>query len=49
LAVNGRIIMPEQILVTLTGTAKYPNMDRATGVWLGEAVHFVAKGRAGLI
>jgi putative intracellular protease/amidase len=35
--------MTKKILVVLTGTAKYPNLDRATGVWLGEAVHFVEK------
>ncbi len=35
--------MSKKILVVLTGTEKYPNLDRATGVWLGEAVHFVQK------
>lgn len=35
--------MARKILVVLTGTAKNPNLDRATGVWLGEAVHFVEK------
>jgi putative intracellular protease/amidase len=35
--------MAKKILVVLTGTAKYPNLYRATGVWLGEAVHFVEK------
>lgn len=33
--------MDKKILVILTGTAKYPNLNRATGVWLGEVVHFV--------
>jgi putative intracellular protease/amidase len=27
----------------LTSVEKYPNMNRATGLWLGEAVHFVKK------
>lgn len=35
--------MSKKILVVLTGTEKYPNLNRATGVWLGEAVHFVEK------
>lgn len=35
--------MGKKILVVLTGTEKYPNQNRATGVWLGEAVHFVDK------
>jgi putative intracellular protease/amidase len=33
--------MGKKILVVLTGTEKYPNLNRATGVWLGEVVHFV--------
>lgn len=33
----------KRILVVVTGTEKYPNLDRATGVWLGEAVHFVER------
>ncbi|BBH46328.1 type 1 glutamine amidotransferase domain-containing protein [Pseudomonas sp. KU43P] len=33
--------MSKKILVVLTNTAKYPNLKRATGLWLGEAVHFV--------
>ncbi|MES2260250.1 MAG: type 1 glutamine amidotransferase domain-containing protein [Pseudomonadota bacterium] len=33
--------MPKKILVVLTATEKYPNLNRATGIWLGEAVHFV--------
>jgi len=35
--------MGKRILVVVTGTEKYPNLDRATGVWLGEAVHFVER------
>ncbi len=33
--------MTRKILVALTSVEKYPNLDRATGIWLGEAVHFV--------
>ncbi|MCO7634267.1 MULTISPECIES: type 1 glutamine amidotransferase domain-containing protein [Pseudomonas] len=33
--------MSKKILVVLTNTAKYPTLHRATGLWLGEAVHFV--------
>ncbi|WP_422420305.1 type 1 glutamine amidotransferase domain-containing protein [Pseudomonas sp. GZD-222] len=33
--------MSKKILVVLTNTAKYPTLKRATGLWLGEAVHFV--------
>lgn len=33
--------MGEKILVVLTGTEEYPNLNRATGAWLGEVVHFV--------
>ncbi|MFV3381211.1 MULTISPECIES: type 1 glutamine amidotransferase domain-containing protein [Pseudomonas] len=33
--------MSKKILVVLTNTAKYPTLRRATGLWLGEAVHFV--------
>jgi len=33
----------KRILVVVTNTPKYPNMDRPTGLWLGEAVHFVEK------
>lgn len=35
--------MSKKILVVLTNTAKYPPLKRATGLWLGEAVHFVEK------
>lgn len=37
---------PKKILVVLTSVEKYPNLDRATGLWLGEAVHFVKKVEA---
>ncbi|WP_017296011.1 type 1 glutamine amidotransferase domain-containing protein [Geminocystis herdmanii] len=33
----------KKILVVLTSVAKYPNLNRATGLWLGEAVHFAEK------
>ena len=33
----------KKILVVLTSVEKYPDMNRATGLWLGEAVHFVEK------
>jgi len=32
--------MTKHVLVVLTNTAKYPTLKRATGLWLGEAVHF---------
>jgi len=35
--------MSKKMLVVLTNTAKYPSLNRATGLWLGEAVHFVEK------
>ena len=35
--------MKKKVLVVLTSVSKYPNLDRATGLWLGEAVHFVKK------
>lgn len=35
--------MSRNILVALTSIPKYPNLKRATGLWLGEAVHFVKK------
>jgi putative intracellular protease/amidase len=35
--------MKKKILVVLTSFEKYPNLNRATGLWLGEAVHFVKK------
>lgn len=38
--------MNKKILVVLTSFEKYPNMNRATGLWLGEAVHFVKKVEA---
>lgn len=38
--------MKKSILVALTSYAKYPTLNRATGLWLGEAVHFVKKVEA---
>lgn len=38
--------MDKKILVVLTSIEKYPNLKRATGLWLGEAVHFVHKVEA---
>jgi putative intracellular protease/amidase len=38
--------MSKKILVVLTGVSKYPDLPRATGLWLGEAVHFVSKVEA---
>lgn len=35
--------MTQKILVVLTATEKYPQLNRATGIWLGEAVHFVER------
>ncbi len=37
--------MKRKMLVVLTSVEKYPNLNRATGLWLGEAVHFVKKSR----
>lgn len=36
-------MMRKKILVVLTSVEKYPNLKRATGLWLAEAVHFVKK------
>jgi putative intracellular protease/amidase len=33
--------MAKKILVVVTGVEKYPKVNRATGIWLGEVVHFV--------
>ncbi|MFD1927587.1 type 1 glutamine amidotransferase domain-containing protein [Sporosarcina siberiensis] len=33
----------KKILVVVTNVSKYPNEERATGLWLGEAVHFADK------
>jgi putative intracellular protease/amidase len=33
--------MKKKILVVVTSIAKYPEMQRPTGLWLGEAVHFI--------
>jgi putative intracellular protease/amidase len=38
--------MQKRILVVLTSYEKYPTLNRATGLWLGEAVHFVKKVEA---
>lgn len=38
---DGHAQMNKKLLVVLTNTAKYPDINRATGLWLGEAVHFV--------
>ena len=38
--------MKKRILVVLTSCEKYPSLNRATGLWLGEAVHFVNKVEA---
>ena len=35
--------MSVKVLVVLTSVEKYPTINRATGLWLGEAVHFVKK------
>ncbi|MDZ8184205.1 MAG: type 1 glutamine amidotransferase domain-containing protein [Nostoc sp. ChiSLP02] len=35
--------MSKKILVVLTSVEKYPNLNRATGLWFTEAVHFVKK------
>lgn len=35
--------MSKKALIVVSSTEKYPNMDRATGLWLGEAVHFYEK------
>ncbi|QPG75971.1 hypothetical protein FOA43_003357 [Brettanomyces nanus] len=33
----------KKILIVVTNVSKYPTLPRATGLWLGEAVHFVDK------
>ncbi len=38
--------MSKKVLVVLTSVEKYPGLPRATGLWLGEAVHFVHKVEA---
>ncbi|AIC92847.1 type 1 glutamine amidotransferase domain-containing protein [Shouchella lehensis] len=35
--------MSKKILVVVSSHPKYPGLNRATGLWLGEAVHFVDK------
>lgn len=38
--------MKKKILIVVTSFEKYPNLNRPTGLWLGEAVHFVKKVEA---
>lgn len=38
--------MKKKILIVVTSVERYPEMPRATGLWLGEAVHFVEKVEA---
>jgi hypothetical protein len=33
--------MANKVLIVQTSASKYPEMKRATGSWLGEAVEFV--------
>mmetsp|Transcript_1790 Transcript_1790/g.2372 ORF Transcript_1790/g.2372 Transcript_1790/m.2372 type:complete len:230 (-) Transcript_1790:25-714(-) len=33
----------KKVLVVLTSTSKYPGLNKPTGLWLAEAVHFVEK------
>lgn len=33
--------MTNKIVVVVSSVSKYPDLNRATGLWLGEAVHFV--------
>lgn len=35
--------MNKKALIVVTSVEKYPEMERATGLWLGEAVHFYEK------
>lgn len=35
--------MKKKALIVVTSVEKYPEMERATGLWLGEAVHFYEK------
>ncbi|MGG7549291.1 type 1 glutamine amidotransferase domain-containing protein [Chryseobacterium arthrosphaerae] len=35
--------MKKKALIVVTSVEKYPDMERATGLWLGEAVHFYEK------
>lgn len=32
--------MVRRALIVVTSTEKYPNLNRATGLWLSEATHF---------
>jgi putative intracellular protease/amidase len=38
--------MQNRILIVVTSLEKYPTINRPTGLWLGEAVHFVKKVEA---
>lgn len=38
--------MKKKILVVLTNVSKYPTLERVTGLWLGEAVHFIKEVEA---
>ena len=38
--------MRNRILIVVTSFEKYPTINRPTGLWLGEAVHFVKKVEA---
>lgn len=38
--------MSEKILVVITSVREYPTLERATGLWLGEVVHFVKEVEA---
>lgn len=38
--------MKKKVLVVVTSFEKYPTINRPTGLWLGEAVHFVKKVEA---
>lgn len=36
-------MIKKKALIVVTSVEKYPEMERATGLWLGEAVHFYEK------
>ncbi len=38
--------MKKKILIVVTSFEKYPDLNRATGLWLGEVIHFVKKVEA---
>ena len=35
--------MRKKLLVAMTGVERYPEQNRAAGIWLGEVVHFVSR------